>query len=76
MIKKYNEWVEFEDIDPKDEDNLTIKHNSNYAENLRFRNYYRCVKCGEQWNDEWDSTCDDECPECGTIMTPYRSEDL
>jgi hypothetical protein len=43
---------------------------------LRFRNYYKCVECGNEWEDEWDSTCDDECPNCGTIMTPYESEDI
>ena len=41
-----------------------------------FVNYYRCTKCGETWNDLWDSACDDECPECGTVMTPYESEEI
>ena len=39
-------------------------------------NKYECVECGEEWDDEWSCACDDECPECGTIMTPYDSEDL
>jgi hypothetical protein len=41
-----------------------------------FRNFYHCPKCDEEWEDEWDSTCDDECPNCGCICTPERSEDI
>lgn len=42
----------------------------------RFLNYYECDRCGTAWQDEWDAMCDDECPECGAVMTPYESEDL
>lgn len=43
----------------------------------RYRNYYRCERCGHEWNDEWSCQCDDECPSCGARdMTPYRSEDV
>lgn len=38
-----------------------------------FVNHYKCEKCGYKWADIWDSRCDDECPECGTVMTPYES---
>lgn len=41
-----------------------------------YRNFYRCTDCGEQWDDEWDSMCDDECPSCQRAFTPYRSEGL
>ena len=36
--------------------------------NKKFRNYYKCVKelddklCNTEWEDEWDCTCDDRCP--------------
>lgn len=43
----------------------------------RFRNFYRCPSCGHEWEDEWDSTCDDQCPACRLKnISPYRSEDL
>jgi hypothetical protein len=46
-------------------------------EEMRFRNFYLCPKCGEEWEDEWDCCCDDECPSCGTNnISPYRSEDI
>jgi hypothetical protein len=43
---------------------------------LRFRNHYECSDCEHEWNDEWDSMCDDRCPECGTTTSPSYSEDL
>jgi hypothetical protein len=43
---------------------------------FKYKNYYKCDKCGQEWEDMWDSTCDDECPNCGTEMTPYESEDI
>jgi hypothetical protein len=43
---------------------------------MRFRNHYHCKKCREKWTSDWDSTCDDECPSCGTVYTPVRSQDL
>jgi rubrerythrin len=43
----------------------------------RFRNFYRCPRCGHEWQDEWDSMCDDQCPACHLkSISPYRSEDL
>ncbi len=42
-----------------------------------FRNIYRCEGCGQEWEDEWSATCDDDCPHCGARhMEPYESEDL
>lgn len=42
---------------------------------FRFRNYYKCP-CGEKWQDEWDSMCDDECPNCAVAVAPYKSKDI
>lgn len=42
--------------------------------NLYFRNSYKC-SCGETWEDEWDSMCDDRCPECNTSTSPYISNE-
>lgn len=41
-----------------------------------FRNYYKCSECGTEWNDVWDATCDDACPNCAEIMSPIESEDV
>lgn len=43
-------------------------------EEASFTNHYLCV-CGHQWEDEWDCEVDDDCPVCGTTMTPYASDD-
>jgi rubrerythrin len=39
-------------------------------------NYYRCSECGEEWEDEWDSMCNDRCPKCNAEIEPYMSTDL
>ena len=41
-----------------------------------FHNYYKCSECGEEWEDEWDYTCNDRCPNCGAEIEPYKSEDI
>jgi hypothetical protein len=40
----------------------------------RFLNHYRCDTCQEEWNDCWDSACNDKCPRCNTEIEPYDSE--
>ena len=40
----------------------------------RFTNYYR--HCGQEWNDQWSSMCNDRCPECNHEIEPYKSEDI
>lgn len=42
----------------------------------RFLNHYECSECGTSWNDEWDCTCDDRCPNCNTSISPSSSDDL
>lgn len=64
------------DIDPYGEEIWDDEEVQDDEVNIRFRNYYECEKCGEEWTDEWDSTCDDECPVCRTVMSPYHSEDI
>jgi predicted nucleic acid-binding Zn-ribbon protein len=41
-----------------------------------YENSYKCTGCGEEWMDEWSCEVDDECPNCGTVMTPYESKDI
>ena len=40
-----------------------------------FKNVYECP-CGHTWDDEWDCTCDDRCPQCNTSCSPNFSYDL
>jgi DNA-directed RNA polymerase subunit RPC12/RpoP len=41
-----------------------------------FRNFYRCARCSNEWEDVWSAACDDDCPKCGARhMSPYKSED-
>lgn len=42
---------------------------------IKYRNFYRC-ECGEEWEDEWDSMCNDHCPSCDSEIEPYKSEEI
>jgi len=49
----------------------------NDKEPIRFRNHYKCPRCGEEWSDEWSCACNDACPKCGMKdITPTHSEDI
>lgn len=37
----------------------------------RFTNHYRCDACDEEWSDRWSCACDDDCPRCGTSISPH-----
>jgi hypothetical protein len=40
-------------------------------------NFYRCERCGHQWQDQWSGTCDDDCPACGHgAYEPLKSIEL
>jgi hypothetical protein len=42
-----------------------------------FSNRYRCDSCGEEWDDQWSSACDDECPACDARnIGPYESIEM
>jgi rubrerythrin len=48
-----------------------------HSEDRVFRNFYRCDRCGHEWEDVWSAACDDDCPACGARhMSPYQSEGL
>lgn len=40
-----------------------------------FVNHYHCERCDVEWEDEWDCTCNDRCPECNDEIEPYHSDD-
>jgi hypothetical protein len=37
----------------------------------KYRNFYD--HCGEKWEDEADSACNDRCPHCNAEIEPYDS---
>jgi hypothetical protein len=42
-----------------------------------WRNFYKCPKCGNEWEDSWDCQCDDDCPKCGERhISPQDSEEI
>lgn len=42
-----------------------------------YRSEYQCYRCNYEWDDEWSSICDDECPACGARnASAVLSEDL
>jgi len=43
-------------------------------DDISIRSYYN--HCGEEWESDWDSACDDECPVCGKAISPYKYEDI
>lgn len=43
---------------------------------LKYLNHYECDRCGAQWSDAWDCTCNDRCPSCNAEIEPYTSDDL
>lgn len=43
---------------------------------IRYHNYYKCPHCNIEWEDSWDSMCDDRCPDCNAPISPYKSEEI
>ena len=39
----------------------------------RYTNHYHHEACGATWQDTWSCSCDDDCPNCGVPLSPYRS---
>lgn len=42
----------------------------------RYVNHYHCSWCGCEWQDEWDCTCNDRCPNCDAETEPHHSDEL
>ncbi len=43
---------------------------------MKYHNFYRCPECLTEWDDHWDSMCNDQCPDCEAEIEPYKSEDI
>lgn len=42
---------------------------------VKYRNFYRC-SCTHEWEDTWDSMCNDRCPVCNKEIEPYQSNEI
>jgi len=42
----------------------------------KFRNYFDCDQCGNEWDDEWSCACNDKCSVCGAEIEPSHSKQL
>ena len=41
------------------------------------KSYYICPDCEHEWDDVWDSACNDSCPEChANDIEPSDYEEL
>jgi len=77
LVESFREWFDFEDI----KDYLVKMEDKDYDENnvmemYWFVNHYKCKDCDVEWEMEWDCTCEDECPKCNSVYTPYKSVGL
>ncbi|TXG96149.1 MAG: hypothetical protein E6R08_10275 [Nevskiaceae bacterium] len=52
-----------------------MAHSNDTPGRVAVLNEYHCTHCGHEWEDEWTCACDDECPNCGAVMTPLDSEE-
>lgn len=43
------------------------------ASTVRYLNQYRCPYCQTEWEDVWDCTCNDRCPDCNKEIEPFES---
>lgn len=41
---------------------------------MKYRNFYN--HCGYEWESEWDSMCNEECPVCNKEIEPCKSEEI
>jgi DNA-directed RNA polymerase subunit RPC12/RpoP len=52
----------FAELDAQDE----YVFQASQAEHERLMDIeYRCPECGHEWQEQWSSACDSECPHCG-----------
>lgn len=42
----------------------------------KYLNHYECYECGYEWEDAYDCSVDDDCPDCGaSSVSPHKTED-
>ena len=44
------------------------------TESYYFIMTHKCWRCGEEWWDEHDCACDDDCPKCDATNSPISFE--
>ena len=47
-----------------------------FEDHIVYNNYYHCPACDHDWEDQWDSMCNDRCPVCRSEIEPYTSEEV
>ena len=55
-------------------DNCKVRFGEPETANVFFLNRYS--HCGVEWENTWESSCNDKCPICGKEIEPYQSEEL
>jgi len=54
---------------------ISNPYNNNKYE-AKYLNHYECYECGYEWEDAYDCSVDDECPDCGASgVSPHTTED-
>lgn len=43
---------------------------------IKYINYYKCPIDFLEWQDSWDSMCNDKCPMCDKEIEPHTSFDI
>jgi hypothetical protein len=46
-----------------------------HNEAVMYRKFYKCGRCGYEWEDTWSCLCNDRCPECNTETEPHSHEE-
>jgi hypothetical protein len=75
--KRYQEMVWGKDYIDLGSEAVIVKHDGLTGDEPdKYTNYYRHNKCDAEWQDDHSCQCDDECPVCGTAISPYKSDDI
>ena len=54
---------------------ISNPYNRNKYE-AKYLNHYECYECGYEWEDAYNCSVDDECPDCGvSSVSPHTTED-
>ena len=42
---------------------------------MKVTNHYECDACQFSWMDDWHCACDEECPTCKRVLTPFQTDE-